>query len=186
LSISLGHAERFAKSQPRGLIRIPSTIRSAAFAASLLAAFHTTRCQHATLAAPPPDLQPSDANAKSFFPGYLGLEALEQRARKLLDPATLETSQVDVVEVGLYLVKVFLPTQMHEVQLIDQAQFLQQLDSSVNGCPVDSLITSTRQFQQGGCVQVVVGFLNRFDQDLSLTGDADTAKRELLQQRAAF
>src|SRR5450759_2023636 len=53
--------------------------------------------------------------------------------------------------------------------------FLQQLDGAVNRCPVDSVITPARQIQQAGCVQVVVGFLNRFDQDLSLTGNADAA-----------
>ena len=175
---------RFAKRQPRGLALIQLT--AVALAAGLLSAFRATGCEGAALAAPPADFQPSDPNTEAFLTRDFRLETFEQGAGEFLDPATLETSQMHVVDVRLRLVKMLLSTQVHEVELIDQPQFLQELDGAVDGRPVDVLVTLARKLQQRSCVQMAGGVLNGFDQDLPLAGDADATYSELLEQRAAF
>ncbi len=92
---------RFAKRQPRGLALIQLAVRSVALAAGLLSTFRATGCEGAALAAPPADFQASDPNTKTLLTRDFRLETFEQGAGEFLDPATLETSQMHVVDVRL-------------------------------------------------------------------------------------
>lgn len=174
------------QSQPGGLIVFHSAVRTFALTAGLLSALRARPRQRAALAAPPADLQARDANVKSLLARYLRLQPLEQRACELLDPAALEASQMHVIDVGFRFVEVFLAVQVHEVQLIDQTQFLQQLNRPVNGRPIDVFVALPRQFQQSCGVQVAIGGLDGFDKDPALARDANASQGQFLEQRTTF
>jgi len=129
------------------------------------------------MAASPAYFQAHDANVKTLLPGDFSLQAFEQRAGKLLDPPTLEARQVNMIDIGLGFVKVLLAIQMHQVELVDQPQFLEKFNGPVHCCAIDLAVALLRQRQQGRGIQVPVRLLNRFEQDPPLAGDADAAQR---------
>jgi hypothetical protein len=153
---------------------------TAFFAASL------TACGGTALATAPADFEAGDSNVKTLLPGDFRLQPLEQRTGEFLNAATLEARQMHMVHVGFGFVEVFLPVQMHQIQLINQPHFLEKVNRSVHGCPVNLPVTLPCQRQQRGGVQVAIRLLDRFDQDFPLPGNADATERQFLEQRATI
>ena len=87
---------------------------------------------------------------------------------------------MNVVNISLGFVEVLLAIEMHQVEFVDQPELFEKVNRAVHRGPVDLPISPTREFQQGGGVQVPIGLLNRFEQDPPLAGDADTPQRQFL------
>ena len=101
-----------------------SATRFLVFTTSLLSAFGATLGKRATAAASAADFQSDDANVKPLPSRDFRLKAFEQRACELLDSPALEARQVHMIDGGFRLVIMLLAVQVHEIQLVDQAQLL--------------------------------------------------------------
>ena len=81
-----------------------------------------------------------------------------------------------MIDVGFGLIEVLLAIQMHQVQLVDQAQFLQELQRAIDGGAIDAFIAPSGKLQKARGIQMTVGFLDGFDQDLPLAGDSNASQ----------
>jgi hypothetical protein len=138
-----------------------------------------------TGAAKPSNLQAHDLNLKVVRCGDFLLQALEGGTGKFLDLSTLKTSQMQMVVLGSNLVIMFLAVQMHEIQFIDQAQPLQQLDGPVDRRPVDVGIAPARLIEKARRVQMLLGVLDGFDKSAPLRSQAYSFGFHLIQQFTA-
>ena len=119
---------------------------------------------------------------KIILCGDLPLQALEGRTVKLFNFPAMEARQVQMVLLCFDLVVVLFPIQVHQVKFINQPQLFQEFESSVHGRTIDLAISFPGQRQQGGRIQMAVGFLNGFEQYSSLPGDADAPQSQFLKQ----
>jgi hypothetical protein len=111
---------------------------------------------------------------EALLPGNFRLQPLEQRTGEFLNAATLEARQMHVVNIGLRLIEMLLAVQVHQVKFINQPHLLEKINRSVDCCPVNLPVTLSCHGQQCRSVQVTIRLLDRFDQDSSLPGNADT------------
>ena len=73
----------------------------------------------------------------------------------------------------LDFVEVFLTLKMHQIQLIDQTEFLQHLDGAVNRRAVNFRFAFSRSFEEGLRVKVRFGLLDRLDESPALRRQSD-------------
>jgi hypothetical protein len=172
---------RARQSQPHGPAYSPGEFDRLILTARFFPAALTT-CRVAAVATAAANFQSNHSNLKSVLAGYFRLQALEQRAGELLDAPTLETRQMNMIHIRLHFVEVLLTVQVHQVEFINQPKFFQKFQSPVHGRPIDLTVTFSRKRQQGSRVQVAFRFLNRFQQDLSLSGDAYAPPCQFLEE----
>ena len=89
---------------------------------------------------------------------------VEHRSAEFLNSPALEARQMQVIAFGARLVVMLFPFQVHQVELVDQPQLLQQFDGAVYRGAVDSRRAFASQLQQGSGIQVSAGFLNNLPQ----------------------
>jgi hypothetical protein len=59
----------------------------------------------------------------------------------------LEAGEMHVIDVRFRLIKMLLAIQVHQVELIDEAQSLQKFERPVHRGPIDTVIAFARQCQ---------------------------------------
>jgi len=74
---------------------------------------------------------------------------------------------------GLDLVIVFFALQVHEVQLINEPKFLEELNSAVNSCAINVRLLLAGSLEQRGGVEMFLGCLNDFDESAALCRQTD-------------
>jgi hypothetical protein len=72
---------------------------------------------------------------------------LEKRSRKLLYSSAAKTRQVNMIAFGLHLVIMLFSLQMHEIELIDEPEFLEEFDGAINRSPIDMGLSLARAFE---------------------------------------
>jgi hypothetical protein len=77
-----------------------------------------------------------------FF--HLPLQLFENVAYELHDLAAAQAGHVDMVAIQFALVVMTLAVDMHQVEFVDQALSLEQLQRSVNGAAIDTGIQLSR------------------------------------------
>ena len=87
-----------------------------------------------------------------------------------------------VVNGGLRLIEVLLAIEMHQVQLVDQPQLLQELQRAIYRRPVDSGIALLRLLQERCRIQMPLGVLDDLNQHPSLRSNANSVCCQLLEQ----
>ena len=75
---------------------------------------------------------------------------------------------MQVVLLGLDLEVVLLTVQVHQIEFVNHAQLLQQLDGAIHGCAVNIGVTFAGQLQQARCVQMGRCLLYGLDQSAAL------------------
>ena len=86
----------------------------------------------------------SPSHLQSGYPDFESLlskfqpSAFKQSTRKFLDLTASKASQMHVLVPGFDLVKVFLALQMHQIQLIHQAEFFQKFNGAINRGAIDA------------------------------------------------
>jgi hypothetical protein len=91
---------------------------------------------------------------------HLFFQGLENLADELGDLAAAQAGHVDVVAAQLAFIVVAFAVEVHEVQFVDHALALQQMESAVDGAAVDGRINCFRFAQYLAGVQVLAGSFN--------------------------
>ncbi|HXO31207.1 MAG TPA: hypothetical protein VN901_02510 [Candidatus Acidoferrales bacterium] len=128
------------------------------------------------------DFQTNRANLEAAPCGHFSLQFLKQIARKLHDGTALKAGHVAMIMVGFDFVIVLLALDMHQVQLIDQATALQQVDRAIDRRAIDTRIFFSGKLEQGRCVEMPGRILDNADDQPPLFRDAYTARRQLIHQ----
>jgi hypothetical protein len=123
---------------------------------------------------------------KVFLSGDLSLQTLERGTVELLDLSAMKARQMQMVFLRFDFVIVLFPVEVHEIQLIDQAQPLQQLQGPVDGRAIDVRVALARAQQQGGGVKMGIRLLDGFDQRAPLRRQTNALCLYLIQQIAAL
>jgi hypothetical protein len=132
------------------------------------------------------DLQTHDMDVKIVFRADLPLQPLEGGAGELFDLAALEAGKMQVILLRLDFVIVFFAVEMHEIELVDHAQALEQFDGPVNCGAVDLWIAFAGQLQQLRRIQMAGCLLDRLDQRAALSGKTNSLGFYGVQQVVSF
>ena len=95
-------------------------------------------------------------------------QALQRLAEKLLHFAAAEADHVRVFLLAPRFVVVLLAGLMHEIQLVHQAAFLQQLQRAVDGDAIQLRVLFLRQLIETFRVEMLARLVDEVEQDLPL------------------
>ncbi len=112
------------------------------------------------------------------------LQPLETIAHEFRDLATAQASHVDVVALQFALVVVTLAVDVHQVEFVDQALALQQLQGAVHRAAVDAGIDLLRLAQNLTGIEMLVGGFDYAQDGAALLRHADAALGEVRLQPA--
>jgi chromate transporter len=102
-------------------------------------------------------------------------QSRQRLAEKLLHLATTQTDHVGMLLLAPRLVEVLFARLMHQIQLIHQAAFFQQLQRPVNRHPVELWIFLLRHLIKPFGVQMLPRFVDQIEQNLPLAGQPHPA-----------
>src|SRR5215472_417350 len=114
----------------------------------------------AAVAAISANFETSDDDVKSAVALDLSLEAIEEIAFEFGDLATAKASHMDVIALGATFVVMFFALEVHEVELVDQAVALEEIESAIDGDAVDLGIQFAGFAEDLGGVEVLFGGLD--------------------------
>ena len=111
---------------------------------------------------------PRQHNLKSEVRFDLLAQALQRFAEKLLHFAAAEADHVRVFLLAPRLIIVLLAGLVHEIELVHQAAFLQQLQRAVDGDAIQLRVFLLRQLKEALRIQMLAGLVDEVEQDLPL------------------
>lgn len=109
-------------------------------------------------------------------------QPLKLRSREFDDLSAREAGKMKMVPLGPDLVVMLLPVEVHQIELVNHAQLLQQLNRSIDGRTVDVWRSLTSQPEKACCVKVRRRLLNGLDQSPALSSEAYSSGFHLIQQ----
>lgn len=118
------------------------------------------------------DFGPREDNLKSEMRLDLLAQTLERLAEELFHFAAAKTDHVRMFLLAARFVVVLLAGLMHEVQLIDQATFLEQLQRPVDGNAIQLRIFFFRELIEALGIEVLTGLVDEVEQNFPLAGEA--------------
>jgi hypothetical protein len=89
--------------------------------------------------------------------------------------AAFQAGDVDVVPKAVAFVEVLVAAEVQQVELIDEAVALEQIEGAVDGDAMDAGIDFLGPFENGAGVQVAFGVVHDLEQDFSLACKAHAA-----------
>ena len=89
---------------------------------------------------------------------------------------------MNVLYGGLRLVKMLFSIQVHEIEFINQAKPFKKFERSIDRRSIDLVILFLCERKQGRRIKMTLSLLDDFEQNPSLSGDADAPQREFLKQ----
>jgi hypothetical protein len=139
-----------------------------------------------TARAKPAQFQPGHPKSKPVAAFDLALQLFKQRILNLKHRTTPLAGEVHVVLVGAGLVVMAVPVHMHQVKLIDDAEFLERFQGAIDGGQVQAghLLPGAPQDFRG--IEVLTGLLEDVCDDPSLAGQAEAMLAELGGDGATF
>ena len=116
----------------------------------------------------------------------LALQSIKQIALKFADTSTPKARHVNVVALRPPLIKVFLPMQVHKIELVHQPMALQQAQCAVHSHAVDLRINRSGMAKNlRGIEMTLCGFDNAEDGP-TLARHADPARSEFRLQPSRY
>ena len=82
---------------------------------------------------------------------------------------------MDVVAGTVAFVEVLVAAEVQEVELVDEAVALEQIEGAVDGDAMHAGIDFLGAFEDGAGVEVALGVVHDLEEDSSLAGEADAA-----------
>src|SRR5262245_26667044 len=99
-------------------------------------------------------------------------QPLERLAEELLHPSAAQTNHVRVLLFGARLVIVLIAAVMHQIELIDQPAFLQQLQRTIDRDAIQLGVFLLGHLKQLLGVEVLPGLIDQLEKDLPLARQA--------------
>lgn len=132
------------------------------------------------------DLKPRDQDVKLAFALDLSLKPLEKIALELKYLAAAEACHMQMIALRTALVVVFLSLEMHQVQFINQAVALQQVQCAIDSDPVNVGIKPSRLAQNLAGIEVLLSSLDYAQDRPALTSHAQSTGHQLSLQPAGL
>jgi hypothetical protein len=110
------------------------------------------------------------------------LQPLKRGSREFDDLPAREAGKMKMILFCPDLVIVLLAVEVHQIELVDHAQFLQQLDGPIDGRAVDFWFSLRGLLQQAFRIEMRGRLLNRLDQSAALRSEAYSSGSQLIQQ----
>ena len=102
-------------------------------------------------------------------------EPAQRLTEEFLDFAAAETDNVCMLLFAPRLVVVLLARMMHQVKLVNQTAFLQELQRAVHGDAVQLRIALAGELAEAIGIEMFAGFVEKIEQDFALAREAHTA-----------
>ena len=119
--------------------------------------------------------------------GDLFLELLVEAAFEFADFAAAQAGNVDVVAWAVALVIVAVAAEMEQVEFVDQALLLKEVDGAIDGDEVDAGVDLLRASEDLVNVEVLFGVVHDLEDDTALLGHAQaTLGEDLLELAGGF
>jgi hypothetical protein len=132
----------------------------------------------AAIAAIAAHLEPADHDVEAAVALDLTFEAVEEVAFEFHNLAATEASHVDVVALRPALVEVLLALHVHEIELVNQAVALKQLQSAVHGNSIDSGVELAGMAQELRGVEMLLGVFDHAENGAALPRQAKATRRQ--------
>jgi hypothetical protein len=116
----------------------------------------------------------------------LAFEAIEKITLELKNFPATQARHVQMIALRPAFVKVFLTLQVHEVQFIDQPMPFEQLQSAIDGHPVNSWIDFAGLAKKLAGVEMLLGSFHNAEDRAALAGHAQPARHKLSLQSAGL
>lgn len=129
--------------------------------------------QSLTVGAQPPDFRAHRLNLKAEIFFNLLAHRAEWLTEIFFHAAALHTDDVGVLLLQAGFVEVLVAAIMHQIQLIHQTAFLEELQRSVDSNTVQFWISFLGKPVELLRIEVRTGLVNDVEQDLPLLGEAD-------------
>jgi len=126
---------------------------------------------------------PDNLDTEAALAFDLTLEFLEERTFEFLNATAFQACQMNMVPAGARLVIVFSTLEMHKVEFVHQAVFLQHGQSTIDGDLIQGGILAPGTFPQSHRIQVAFSSLNNLDQETTLMSHPQAARNQLLLER---
>jgi hypothetical protein len=119
---------------------------------------------------------PAYNNVKLAVALNLAFQTVEEITFKFFNLAAAQAGHVQVVTLRSAFIEVLFALEVHEVEFVDQAVALQQLQRSVNRYPVNGGIEFSGFPEQLAGVEVLLGGFNHAENGSPLSGHADAPR----------
>lgn len=116
----------------------------------------------------------------------LSLEAVEEVALELRNLAAAEAGHVNVVALRAPLVVVLLALHMHEVEFVDQALALEQVNGAIDGDTIDLGVEFAGLAQNLAGIEMLLGGFHDGEDGTALAGHAEAARHEFRLQASGL
>jgi hypothetical protein len=108
----------------------------------------------------------------------LTAEPLQGVAEELFHFSATEADDVGVFLFAARFVKMLLTRLVHEIELVHESTFLEELEGAVDGDAVELRVFFPGELEEAFGVEVLAGFVDEIEEDLALTGLAHAAAGE--------
>jgi len=106
--------------------------------------------------------------------GDLFFQLFVEAGFELADFAAAEAGDVDVVARAMGFVVVAVAAEVEEIELVDEAFFLEEVDGAIDGDEVDGGVHFLGAFEDLIDVEVLLGGVHDFENDAALAGEANS------------
>ncbi len=100
------------------------------------------------------------------------------------DGSAFQAGDVDVIARAVAFVEVLVAAQVEQVELVDQAVALQQIEGAVDGDAMDARVEFLRAIENGAGIEMALGVVHDLEENFSLAREADAALGEGFLQAA--
>lgn len=128
------------------------------------------------------DFQPRYMNVELIRSADLLFQSFKRGSCKFDNCSAPKTGKMKVVLPRPSFVIMLLTVQVHQIEFVNHAQFLQQLDGPIYGRAIDVWFFSSGQLQQAFGIKMRGCLLNGLDQDAPLSRQPYSSGSHLIQQ----
>lgn len=108
----------------------------------------------------------------------LSLEAIEESAFEFHDASTAEAGHVDVIALRSAFIKMLFTLHVHEIELVDEAVTLEEIQSPVHGDAIYVWVETPRVAQDLAGVEMLLGGFDDAEDLAALACETNSTRRQ--------
>jgi hypothetical protein len=108
----------------------------------------------------------------------LAFEAIEKSTLELGDLAAAQASHVDMIALRTTLVKMLFSLQVHEIEFVNQAVALEQMQGAIDGDAIDLRVDATGFAEDLAGVEMLFGGFDDAEDGAALAGHTQPARHQ--------
>jgi hypothetical protein len=137
--------------------------------------FRSTNSRCAALGAIAAHFEAADDDVEAAVALNLTFQTIKQVAFKFCDLATAEASHVNVVALRAAFIEMLFAFHVHEIKFVNQAVTLEQIESAIDGNPIDLRIDFAGPAENLASVEMLFGGFDDAENGAALAGHAQAA-----------